>query len=454
MSEKTEKLTEIKCCNQAVLINRDAVHPDTKQKGVGIWCDKCGINAIHEIETTAIEMIKEDIAQKEKQEQESVNNQGELDLSREKDQRPPAQYKKKENKKVNKQNTALMVIPKNPMELESYFHDHQTHLIEITSPVVGEKSAMLRLINNNMRYVQNAKQLESIWKTPEGQESIIHETEEAMMMGAELGKMGDLVPFNPVCQFIPSVEAFEFALTNGRNAPFEWIKIECVYEGDQIRSGRKDGDFFIDFESFGDRLKVEKVFVYGLERKSSNIIGEPYAADRLLEKAAVHSQPYKNYLKIMSAFEYAKSEGNSKIDPNGREFFTYFTIKDVSTDKYFQKSVDNFYAMESAGKLKKDSKGDYAVEEFKGRNGKADWSKRLYRSELEGGKEEKIIFIDDLTNPYAGPDQPEMLRKSAGKSFLGKYAKVRNSEAAMDEVRTHKKTVNRAFNLADEYMGE
>ena len=439
-----EKLKEIKCCNQPLFINRDAEYESVK--GVGIWCDKCGIHAIHENENTCIEMIKEEIKNKPKQE--------ELDLSREKDQRPPAQQKKKENKKVNKptqQNTALMIVPKNPGELENYLQNNQTHLIEITSPVVGEKSAMLRLINNNMRYVQIASQLKKCWETQEGQESIIHETEEALMMGAELGKMGDLVPFGVVCQFIPSVEAFEFALTNGRNAPFEWIKIECVYEGDQIKSGRKDGDFFIDFESFGDRLKVEKVFVYGLERKSSNIIGEPYAADRLLEKAAVHSQPYRNYLKIMRAFEYAKSEGRTTTDPNGREFFSYYTIKDVSTDKYFQKSIDNFYAMESAGKLKKDSKGEYAVEIIpKGPNGP--WEKKIYRHELEGGMEEKIIFIDELTNPYAGPDQPEMLRKSAGKSFLGKYAKVRNSEAAMDEVRTHKKTVDRAFNLADEYM--
>lgn len=458
-----DKLKEIKCCNQAVLINRDAVHPDTKEKGVGIWCDKCGINAIHENEKTAIEMIKEDIAQKEKGEQKAGDKQEELDLSREKDLKPIKDGKrttprydnvKKENKKVNKpqlQDTALMIVPKNPGELENYLQNNQTHLIEITSPVVGEKSAMLRLINNNMRYVQLASQLKKCWETQEGQESIIHETEEALMMGAELGKMGDLVPFGAVCQFIPSVEAFEFALTNGKNAPFEWIKIECVYEGDQIRSGRKDGDFFIDFESFGDRLKVVKVFVYGLERKSSNIIGEPYSAERLLEKASVHSTPYKNYLKIMSAFEYAKSEGKTSIDENGRESFTYYVIKEE--DQYFENDVAFFKQEEKTGHLKGSGKNQYAVQVINKKGG-GTWDKKIYRNYIEGGKEEKTIYIDDLTNPYAGPDQPEMLRKSAGKSFLGKYAKVRNSEAAMDEVRTHKKTVDRAFNLADEYMGE
>lgn len=449
-----DKLKEIKCCGQEVLINRDAVHPDTKQKGVGIWCDKCGINAIHENEKTAIEMIKEDIAQKEKGEQEADDSQGELNLTREKDIRPPVQQKKKskgEDKKVNKQNTALMIMPHNPGELENYLQNNQTHLIEITSPVVGEKSAMLRLINNNMRYVQLASQLEKCWETQEGQESIIHETEEALMMGAELGKMGDLVPFGAVCQFIPSVEAFEFALTNGRNAPFEWIKIECVYEGDQIRSGRKDGDFFIDFESFGDRLKVEKVFVYGLERKSGNIIGEPYAAERLLAKAYEHSPPYRNYLKIMNAFEYAKSEGKTSIDENGRESFTYYVIKEQ--DQYFENDVAFFKQEEEASNLKGSGKNQYAVQIINKKGG-GTWEKKIYKNYIEGGKEQKTIYIDDLTNPYAGPDQPEMLRKAAGKSFLRKYAKVRNSEAAMDEVRTHKKTVDRAFNLADEYMGE
>ena len=447
-----DKLKEIICCNKPVSIVRNAEHPDTKEKGVGIWCEDCGLRSFHEKEETAIEMMKDAITAKEKKEQEEKDSQGELDLSREKDQRPPAQHKKKEIKKVSNthNNKALIIAPKNPMELESYFQNNQNHIIEITSPVVGDKSAMLRLINNTMRYVQNAKQIKKCWETPEGQESIIHETEEALMMGAELGKMGDLVPFGSVCQFIPSVEAFEFALTNGKNAPFESITIECIYKGDEIKSGRTSGNFFIDFGSFGDRLEVEKVAVYGLFRKTGLIEGEIYSADRLLEKASVHSQPYRNYLKMLSAFEYAKSEGKSGTDENGREFFTYFVIKETE-DKYFQQAVDNFKAQETAKKLKKDSKGEYASQMLPKKDG-GTWEKKTYRFEVEGGKEKKVIYIDDLSNPYAGPDQPEMLRKSAGKSFLGKYAKVRNSEAAMDEVRSHKKIVDRAFNLADDIV--
>ena len=413
-NNKPEKLTDIKCCGQAVLINRDAVHPDTKEKGVGIWCDKCGINAIHEIESTAIEMIKAEIANKEKEEQEAIDSQGELDLSRDKDQKPPKEIKdgkqttprydnvKKESKKVNKpqtQNTAIAVIPKNPRELEIYFQSNQSHLIEITSPVIGEKSAMLRLINNNMRYVQNAKQLKEVWTSLEGQESIIHETEEAMMMGAELGKMGDLVPYGKTCEFIPSVEAYEFSLTNGKNAPFSNITIECIHENDDIKVGRKDGDFYIDF-SFGiPRGEVKAVAVYGVLKKTGNITGELYDKERLMEKAEIHSVSYRYFLQDKNRAEQLRTEGKLK-SLNGRE--------------YYEKEIP-----------KKD-----------------------------GGSWKKKIFLDELSNPYEGADQPEMLRKTAGKSFMRKYARVRNSEAAMDEVRSHKKAVERSFDLADGQFSE
>lgn len=438
-SKSMSEQLKIKCCNKPVSIERNAEQEG--KKGVGVWCESCGLNSFHEDEKTAISMIEDAIKNKPTQE--------ELELIPPKEQK---RQSRKENKRPMKTNsTALIIKPRNAGELESYFHDHQKHMIEITSPVVGDMKAMERLISNNMRYVQNAKQLKDIWTTEEGQESIIHETEEAMMMGAELGKMGDLVPFKPVCQFIPSVEAYEFALTNGNNAPFQDITIEPIYEGDKFMNGRKSGDFFLDFESFGDRLEVIKVAVYGFERKSSHIIGEVYAADRLLEKASEHSQPYRNYLKMMKAFEYAKSEGKTSTDENGRESFIYFVIKETE-DKYFQQSVDNFKAAERDGKLKTDGKGEYAVQVLPKKDG-GTWEKKTYRYEVEGGKEQKTIYIDDLTNPYAGPDQPEMLRKAAGKSFLRKYQKVRNSEAALSEVRSHKQTVNKAFDMSDEILG-
>ena len=56
-----------------------------------------------------------------------------------------------------------------------------------------------------------------------------------------------------------------------------------------------------------------------------------------------------------------------------------------------------------------------------------------HRPGKNGGWDKKV-FLDELTNPYESADQPEMLRKAAGKSFLRKYARVRNSEAAMAEM--------------------
>jgi hypothetical protein len=45
------------------------------------------------------------------------------------------------------------------------------------------------------------------------------------------------------------------------------------------------------------------------------------------------------------------------------------------------------------------------------------------------------VYLDEIVNPYEGPDRPEMLRKTAGKSFLSPYVKVRNAVAATEEIR-------------------
>lgn len=50
----------------------------------------------------------------------------------------------------------------------------------------------------------------------------------------------------------------------------------------------------------------------------------------------------------------------------------------------------------------------------------------------------KKLYERDIINPYVGPDRPEMLRKLAGKSFFGKYMKVRNARAVSDEWKDEK----------------
>jgi hypothetical protein len=277
--------------------------------------------------------------------------------------------------------TAIMELPGNPGQLPEYMQQHMTDLISRVSPVVEEKPAMVRLIKNNIRYLQNADQLKKAWGTEDGIRSIIKAGEDALELGAELGKMGDLLPYGDVCEFIPAVEAYEFALTNGANAPFEWIKIEPIYKNDIIKCGRKDGNFFLDFENFGSpRGAVRQIAVYGKASKSGLVIGELYDAERLLEKMKNHSASYRYYLQDKQAAEVLRTEGKLKSE-NGRE--------------YFEKEM------------------------FK--RGGGSWVKKIY--------------VDEISNPYEGADQPEMLRKAAGKSFLRKYARVRNAEAALAEMR-------------------
>ena len=357
----TEKLKDVKCCGENPSIFR-GIDVDGEM-GIGIACEICQTKSANTDEKKAIEAFKK-IAKSE-----------------------PAKKTapKKETKKVNNNNNQLAIRNANDL------HTIEDKFALVTSPIISKDSgAMARLINNNIRYVENAK-LDKCWATKEGQDSIVKSVEDAMIMGAELGKMGDLVPFGSTCQFIPAVEAFEFCLTNGNNAPFEDITIECIYESDKYSVGRKDGNFFLNFDKIViPRGKVIAVAAYGTTRQGV-VIGEVYDTDRLMAKAEAHSTSYQYYLRDKRHAETLRSEGKLKVK-YGREYFT----KDMP--------------------------------------GKTAWT--------------KDIFLDELTNPYDGADQPEMLRKSAGKRFFGKFIKVRNSEAAMDEVRSSESMRSNAVKMA------
>ncbi len=274
---------------------------------------------------------------------------------------------------------AIITRPTNSGQLATWASQHGGQLTALVSPAV-DRPKMKTLIAKNVRYIQNATQLSKAWTTDQGQDSIIAAYEDALILGAELGQMGDIVPFGDICEFIPAIEAYEFALTNGNGAPFKNITIEPIYSGDIAPVGRKDGNFFVNFEKMGNpRGEVVQVAVYGYNHKAEAVIGELYDAERLLQKAEQHSKPYRYYLQDLRSFESLRGEGKTGF-MNGRE--------------YFEKEIPK------AG----------------------------------GGTWKKKVFIDELSNPYAGADQPEMLRKAAGKSFLRKYARVRNSEAAMGEM--------------------
>ncbi len=312
-----------------------------------------------------------------------------------------------------------------------------TELSRLTVPFVGRnRDALERLVANNLRYVLTNKneKFMKVWHTQEGVESIAHGVEEALSLGAELGKMGSLVPYGTVVEFIPAIEAFEFALTAGPEPPFSGITIELIHEHDIIKELYRDhGEYHCKVEHTLPRGKVIGVAVYGYNNRLGMVIGEDYDAERLLKKAERHSPGYKSYKRQVDAFEYARTEQRVHTDAEGREYAMVEFVSNTE-DPYFEQNAERFREAEKENKLKTDSKGEYAHVEIPKRDG-GTFKKKIYRSIVENGTEIRHMYIDDLTNPYEGPDQAEMLRKTAGKSFLGKYAKVRNSEAAMDEVK-------------------
>jgi len=402
------------CCGKPAIVIQDEEWEG--QKGVGIKCSVCQ-NAMFGL--TEQEAIEGFMANAKEVVKKIVNN--------------------------NNSQRGLVISPNS---IRSVFEHKKTDLALSMNPILNSStSAMSRLFSNNTEkypaMVMVGKAWDKVFSTEEGKASAIHEIEESLLMCCELGKSGSIVPFGTTCKFIPEVDGIIFFLTNGNNAPFEDINIECIYEGDDPKSGYKEGNFFIDIKNGEEKEKVKSVAVWGTLTKSGKVVGEVYSAKRLLEKAELHSTPFKNYMKYKKAYEYQKSEGNIKHDPNGREFFTYYDVKDSSTDKYFDQAKAYFMQAESKGELLRDNKGEYALQKL------PTFEKKIYRSYVEGGTEEVMVFIDELENPYAGADQPEMLRKTAGKSFLSKYAKVRNSEAAMNEVKTHKEAVEETLRMAD-----
>lgn len=271
-----------------------------------------------------------------------------------------------------------------PEDLPRFTAGKLDDFAQIAAPFVrAERSAFARMVKQNVRYVMGLKgeAWNRVWATPEGIGSIIEAMEDAFSLGATLPDMGCFVPYNGIAEFIPSVEAYEFALTTGQNAPFKWIHIDPIFSNDIVEIARVNGAFSLTFQSIRpQRGELIAVAVSGHSVQHDHVIGEVYEVPRLIEKAAAHSASYRYYLQDKAAFEQARTEGKI-LKENGREYF----------------------------------------------------SKTMYK---KGGETwEKKIFADEITNPYDGPDRPEMLRKGAGKSFLGKYIRVRNSQAAIDEIR-------------------
>lgn len=277
---------------------------------------------------------------------------------------------------------------KSASDLVAYIAERSSEIAQIAAPFIkADRPAFNLMVKKTTRYVMglSGDAWAKVWATPEGRDSIIAAMEEAFQLGATLPDMGCLVPYGGIAEFIPDVEAYRFAVTTGASAPFESLEIVPVFKGDKYHTERdKDGNFSITFESMlAERNEVIAIAVYGRHR-SGIVIGELYSVNRLIEKAKAHSQSYRTYLQDVAAFEAARAEGKLKRQ-DGREYVEL-------TKEYYDKETHQ----------------------------KKSYIKRAY--------------FDELTNPYDGPDRPEMLRKLAGKSFLAPYIKTRNSTAAINEI--------------------
>lgn len=328
-------------------------------------------------------------------------------------------------------------LPSTVAQLPKYMVSRLEEIAALTVPFVArDKPALTRLLKNNMRHIMlrsKDQKFAEVWQTAEGVESIVFAIEEAMALGAELGKMGSVVPFGSTVEFIPAIEAYEFALTNGGSPPFRWIQIDMIHENDICKISRINGEFTCSIKPGIPRGELVSVAVYGHNNRLGHVIGELYDRERLLGKAERHSSSYKAYLRDLHAFRQARTEQRTAFI-KGREYAVVKIASD-NADKYYDQNLQQFKEAEAAKTLKKDNKGEFA-EITMNKKGGGTWNKKIYRSDMENpGTESKKLYFDEITNPYEGPDQPEMLRKAAGKSFLGKYAKVRNSEAAMEEVK-------------------
>ena len=276
------------------------------------------------------------------------------------------------NKKNIDSSIMDLTIPKNKADLLRWSDENLNNLQKFSATFM-EKPATKRMIEKNVRYISRLD-IPKVWADDAGRESIIVALEEAFNFGATLPDMGSIVPYGNTVEFIPAVEAFNFALTTGKNSPFKWTAIEGIYENDIYELSRTNGEFKLEFKTISpDRGDIIAVAVYGQDRKRDIIIGEIYSKGRLMGKAKQHSISYKYFLNDQALFDHARTEGT----------------------------------------ILKETGKEYIIKLIPKRNG--------------GGTWEKKIFIDDLKNPYDGPDQPEMLRKSAGKTFFRPWMAIRNA---------------------------
>jgi hypothetical protein len=280
----------------------------------------------------------------------------------------------------NYQLATISTIPKDTKKLHDWYQSNLPAFRNETLKIQN-KPATDRMIVRNYNYVMRIienKNFKKVVESDIGLQSITDAFGDALSMAATLGEMGDIVPFGAMAEFIPNIECYKFALETGNNAPFRDIQIDLIHENDQTDNYQKEGNFYIEIKRGIPRGEIIAVVVSGIRTDTDKRVGEIYDVERLIAKAEQHSPSYRNYLIEKNEFKRLQVEGKLKQDAGGL---------------YYQKDIP-----------------------------KAD-----------GGTWPKKVYEHDITNPYDGPDRPEMLRKAAGKSFFRPYMKTRNASAMAEE---------------------
>jgi hypothetical protein len=210
-------------------------------------------------------------------------------------------------------NPYFLTVPKTRADLVNEIKANALSLSEM-APRFVDKTATMRMINKNLEYLLSVD-LKNVWSTEEGVASIWDAYRGALEIAATLPEMGCIVPYNKTAEFIPDIAAFEFALTQGKTAPFSQIMITAIYENDLYEITSRDGSFHFEIKKVGfPRGEIIGVVVQAVDASTGQIIGEAYDVQRLMEKAERHSVSYRYYLQDMAALKKAQAEGKDFIE--------------------------------------------------------------------------------------------------------------------------------------------
>lgn len=305
----------------------------------------------------------------------------------------------------------LQNIPNKSDSIQNWFHSNMLALRQYIPEKRISKPETDKMLNTNVNYIirkYNDPKFKKVITSESGLQSLTDAFGEALFMLATLGKMGDIIPFGDTAEFIENIECIKFNLEQGNNAPFSDIQIDLIHENDTTENYQEDGDFKIKIKRGIPRGEIIAVVPSGIRNDTGKRMGDIYDVDRLIAKAMQHSPAYKSYLKEKEEFKRLEVEGKLQTDPEG--------------NKYYDKKIE----------YEKDGQ-------------KKSFIKKIYES--------------DITNPYDGPDRPEMLRKAAGKSFFRPYMKVRNASAMAQEwqqepIETREQAADHVLNRASQQFND